>query len=211
MINADVLTFQEFMTHETLPLSQIHGAILEFLQGRNDAILFGAHAVNAYVSEPRMTQDVDLLSTRAQELAEELREFLSGKFEIAVSVREVANGKGYRVYRKRNEGNRYLVDIRNVEELPNAETIENIKVLSPPELIASKVISYRARKGQPKAGTDWRDLAVLLLQFPEMKVENGEVNLILLDRSGSEEILNVWREIVSQDLKIESEDEDLFF
>ena len=31
---------------------------------------FGAQAVNAYVSEPRMSQDIDLLSTRAGELAE---------------------------------------------------------------------------------------------------------------------------------------------
>jgi hypothetical protein len=64
MLNADVLTFQEFVTHETLPLSRIHEAVLEFLQGRDDAVLFGAQAVNAYVSEPRMTEDVDLLSTR---------------------------------------------------------------------------------------------------------------------------------------------------
>ena len=50
---------------ETLPLSKIHEAVLEFLQGREDVVLFGAQAVNAYVSEPRMTQDVDLLSIRA--------------------------------------------------------------------------------------------------------------------------------------------------
>ena len=63
--------------HEPLPLSKIQEAVLEFLQGRDDAVLFGAQAVNAYVSEPRMTQDVDILSTRAKALAEELREYLS--------------------------------------------------------------------------------------------------------------------------------------
>ncbi len=56
MINADVLTFQEFAMRETLPLSKIQEAILEFLQGRTDVVLFGAQAVNAYVSDPRMTQ-----------------------------------------------------------------------------------------------------------------------------------------------------------
>ena len=61
MLNADVLTFQEFVMHEALPLSKIHQAVFEFLQGREDVVLFGAHAVNAYVSELRMTQDVDLL------------------------------------------------------------------------------------------------------------------------------------------------------
>lgn len=58
MLNAEVLTFREFVTHEPLPLSRIQGAVLEFLQGRDDAVLFGAQAVNAYVTEPRATQDV---------------------------------------------------------------------------------------------------------------------------------------------------------
>ena len=44
--------------HEPLPLSRIQEAVLEFLQGRDDAVLFGAQAVNAYVNEPRATQDV---------------------------------------------------------------------------------------------------------------------------------------------------------
>ena len=74
MLNAEILTFQEFAMHEPLPLSKIQGAVLEFLQGRDDAVLFGAQAVNAYVSEPRATQDVNILSTRARELAEELRQ-----------------------------------------------------------------------------------------------------------------------------------------
>ncbi|HEX9961124.1 MAG TPA: hypothetical protein VGB00_09345, partial [Pyrinomonadaceae bacterium] len=133
MINADVLTFQEFAMHETLPLSKIQEAVLEFLQGRDDAVLFGAQAVNAYVSEPRMTQDVDLLSTRAGELAEELKDFLSDKFHIAVRIRAVADGKGFRVYQIRSEGNRHLVDLRMISEFPATETIENILVLSPVE------------------------------------------------------------------------------
>lgn len=211
MINADVLTFQEFMRHETLPLSKIHGAVLEFLQGRNDVVLFGAYAVNAYVSEPRMTQDVDLLSTNAEDLAEELREYLNDRFEIAVRVRKVANGKGFRVYQKRKEGNRHLVDVRLVAEFPTTKIIENISILSPAELIASKIVSYQSRKGQPKAGTDWRDLAFLLLKFPELKTEKGEVFEILQKRQVSENVLNYWREIVEQHLQIEDEDEDLLF
>jgi len=39
-----------------VPLATIHEAVLEFLgANRNDAALFGAQAVNAYVDEPRMT------------------------------------------------------------------------------------------------------------------------------------------------------------
>ena len=45
------LTFREFAMRETLPLATIHDAVLEFLRGRTDAVLFGAHAVNAYVDD----------------------------------------------------------------------------------------------------------------------------------------------------------------
>lgn len=211
MLNADVLTFQEFAVHETLPLSKIQEAVLEFLQGRDDVVLFGAQAVNAYVSEPRMTQDVDLLSIRAKDLAEELREYLSEKFHIAVRVCEIGEGKGFRIYQTRKEGNRHLVDLRAVSDLPNAQTIENVRVLSPAELLASKVVSYHSRKGKPKSGTDWRDLAVLLLQFPELKSETSEVGKILERRGDDEKILKVWREIVAQDLQFEDENEDLIF
>ena len=36
------------------------------------ALVYAAEAVNTYVDEPRMTQDVDILSDRAAKLAEEL-------------------------------------------------------------------------------------------------------------------------------------------
>src|SRR6266478_6519161 len=75
-----ILTFREFAMSEPVPLASIHGAVLEFLRGRDDAVLFGAQAVNAYVDEPRMTQDVDILSTRALELAEELKNYLNKQF-----------------------------------------------------------------------------------------------------------------------------------
>ncbi len=207
MLNADVLTFQEFVAHETLPLSQIHGAVLEFLQGRDDVVLFGAQAVNAYVSEPRMTQDIDLLSTGAKNLAEELVSFLSEKFHIAVRIREIGD-KGLRIYQVRKEGNRHLIDIRPVTELPETETVENIQVLSPLELIVSKVVSYHARRGKPKSGTDWRDLGFLLLRFPELK---EKVAAVLKEKNVGEAVLETWKEIESQDFQIEDEDEDLNF
>ena len=56
MLNAGVLTFREFAMHEPLPLVTIQQAVLEFLQGRDDAVVFGAQAVNAYVAEARMAQ-----------------------------------------------------------------------------------------------------------------------------------------------------------
>ena len=163
MLNAGVLTFHEYPMREPLPLATLHESLLDFLRGRKDAVLFGAIAVNACVSEPRMTQDIDLLSTRAGELAEELKKFLSSKFHIAIRISAVADGKEFRTYQIRSKGNRHLVDLRMISELPATEKIEDILVLSPVELLASKIISYCSRRGKPKAGTDYRDLGILLL------------------------------------------------
>src|SRR5260370_34818229 len=99
-------------------LAVIQDAVLEFLRGRDDAVLYGAQAVNAYVDEPRMTQDVDIASTRAPELAEELREFLHQKFHIATRVRTVKEGIGYRIFQVRRPKNRTSVDERPVAEVP---------------------------------------------------------------------------------------------
>lgn len=210
MLNADVLTFQEFVTHEPLPLSKIQSAILEFLQGREDAVLFGAQAVNAYVSEPRATQDVDIMSATAVEFAEELRAHLSDRFHIAVRVREVAGGKGLRLYQIRKEGNRHLADVRLEENLPETKLVEDVRVLAPVELIVSKVLSYESRRGKPKSGTDWRDLAVLLNRFPELKSLDGKVVAVLTERGASDFAMDFWKQLTEQDFSVD-EDDDLSF
>src|SRR5437870_2236170 len=122
------LIFREFATSEPLPLARIHDAVLEFLEGRKDAVLLGAQAVNAYVDDPRMTQDVDLASTRAEELAEEVRTYLNKRFHIAVRVGAVREGVGYRIYQVRKPENRHLVDLRPVEELPPAQRVKKVLV-----------------------------------------------------------------------------------
>lgn len=206
MLNAEVLTFQEFVTQEPLPLSKIQGAVLEFLQGRDDAVLFGAQAVNAYVSEPRATQDVDIISTNAHELAEELREHLSERFHIAVRIREIKD-KGLRLYQVRKEGNRHLVDIRIENKLPDTNIVEDIRVLTPVELTVSKILSYESRRGKPKAGTDWRDLAMLLDRFPELKTEGGEVANLLAQRQASDFVLSFWKDMASRDFSTDDDDD----
>lgn len=137
-----------------------------------------------------------------------MREHLSGKFHIAVRVREIGEAKGFRIYQTRKEGDRHLVDLRTVDELPNAETIENVLVLSPVELIVSKVVSLQSRKSKPKAGTDWRDLAMLLLRFPELKEKVSES---LQAKNVGEAVLKTWVEIERQDFQFEDDDEDLIF
>jgi len=81
MLGDGSLTFREFVMKEPAPLAVVHDSILEFLRGRDDAVLFGAQAVNAYVDTPRMTQDVDVVSTNAEELAEQLRQHLGDQFQ----------------------------------------------------------------------------------------------------------------------------------
>jgi hypothetical protein len=206
MLNAGVLTFQEFAMREPLPLATIHEAVLEFLRGRDDVVVFGATAVNAYVSEPRMTQDIDLMSTRAAELAEEVRTYLNERFHIAVRVRMIGEGKGYRVFQIRKEGNRHLVDVRPVTALPKAELIDGVQIISAAELIARKVISLNSRRGQPKAGTDWRDIALLLLTFPELKTESGVVTDILNLLGATEDELKAWKEVVHQEISEPDDD-----
>lgn|SRR5262245_2448092 len=200
------LTFREFVMREPLPLAAVHDAVLEFLQGRKDAVLCGAHAVNAYVYESRMTQDVDIASARAEELAQELRAFLKQRFRIAVRVREVRDGAGFRLLQPRKPKHRRLVDIRWARELPPAKRVRRISVVTPEELIAQKVTAWVRRRGKPKAGTDGRDLAMLLLRFPELKTFPGPVLDRLNAAGASNEVLSAWREWAER--KIVPEDPD---
>jgi hypothetical protein len=200
------LTFREFMTREPLPLATIHDAVLEFLRGRDDAVLYGAQAVNAYVKESRMTQDVDIASYRGEELAEELRAFLNRRFHIAVRVRRVREGLGFRIYQVRKPENRHLVDIRPVAELPPAQRVKKVLVVSPPELIANKVVSAVSRKKTAKGLMDMADLRRLLLTFPELKREAGEVAERLRAAGAEEAALAAWRELVAEEILPEDDD-----
>ena len=206
MLSDGALTFQEFAMREPVPLATIHRAVLEFLQGVNDAVLFGAQAVNAYVAEPRMTQDVDIASPRAAELAEQLRGHLAERFHIAVRVREIPQGRGFRVYQLQKPKNRHLVDLRPVAALPPAQRIEGVLVVTPEELIANKVMAFHRRQGTPKSGTDWHDLAVMLLAFPHLKTSRGPVRDRLEAVGADEGVLAAWDNIVLQEIRAGEED-----
>lgn len=209
MFGDGALSFQEFMVGERLPLAAIHEAVLRFLRGREDAVLFGAQAVNAYVAEPRMTQDIDLLSPRAAELAKELRDHLASRLHIAVRVREIGEGRGYRLFQVQKPRNRHVVDVRSTKTLPACQRIAGVLVMMPADLIASKVIAYARRRGRPKSGTDWRDLALLLLTFPDLKRDPGPVS-DLLREVGGEDVLLVWKELVATEVLAEEEEEEEF-
>ena len=193
------LTFREFAIGEPLPLATIQDAVLEFLRGRKDAALFGAQAVNAYVDESRATQDVDVLSNRAPKLAEELRKHLYERFRIATRVREVVAGC-FRIFQVQKPKNRRLVDVRAVDQLPPVQRVSRVLVLAPDELIATKVIAFHSRKGKAKSFTDRRDLAVLLLKFPELKSEGSSVLERLAKNGADKETLKEWKSICDEEI-----------
>ena len=192
------ISFREFAMREPVTLAAIQDAVFQFLKGQDDCALFGAQAVNAYVDEPRMTQDVDVLSIRAGEFARELCEHLTEKFHIAVRVRTVGGGHGYRIFQKQKSGNRHLVDIRPVGSLPTSRRVKGVLVISPEELIAAKVIAFCRRRGNPKSFTDRRDLAELLLRFPKLKSETGAVRRCLASAGADAAIVSEWSKIVSE-------------
>jgi len=202
------LTFREIVMNDPLPKGTIQQAVVDFLNGREDAAIFGAMAVNAYIDERRMTEDVDIVSPRAEELAEELRQQLSEQFHIAVRIRTIREGSGFRLYQLTKPKNRHLVDVRSVESLPLTERIDGVLVVKPVEVIVGKVISCVRRKGKPKSFTDRRDLAHMLLRFPEFKVERGAVLDRLEALVADEQVLNFWRELVAEDLLPEEEDDE---
>jgi len=193
---------------EPLPLASVQEAVLAFLRDQDDAALSGAQAVNAYVDEPRMTQDVDILSPRPAELAAELSAHLRARFHIAVRVREIAEGRGYRVYQLHKPRNRHLADVRWVGALPPTRRVGGVLVVAPPELVARKLIAYQRRRGTPKSFTDQRDLAVLLLRFPDLKTETGPVLERLEAADADEGTLAAWRDLVGQEIKPGDEEDE---
>ena len=83
-----------------------------------------------------------------EESTEELRAFLNNRFHIAVRVRNIRDGLGYRVYQVQKPKNRHLIDVRPVESLPPCQRVEEVLVVTPPELIAGKVMAWTRAPGQ---------------------------------------------------------------
>ena len=193
--------------NESLPIAKVHESVLNFMRERDDAAMFGAHAVNAYVHTPRMTQGIDILTPNAVELTESLRHYLHTEFSIAVRSRVVAQGMGHRIYQRRAEGNRHLVDVRSIESLPACQRVSGILVLAPEELVASKVISMTSRKNSPKGMTDGADLMRLLLTFPELKTAKGAVADALQRLRSSDDVTLEWEKLVNQSIMDQDDDD----
>lgn len=194
------------MSREPLPLATIFREVLAFLGTREDAVIFGAHAVNAYCEPARMTADIDVLSTDAAGLSEAVKALLSDRFHVAPGVREVVPG-GFRIYQVRKPKNRHLVEVRQIAELPPFRQVEGVRVVEPAELAAMKSIAIAARRGQEKGLSDTLDLHRLLRAFPDLRAEGGPVPA-RLNALGADGALAAWLEVVRSPLEIDDDDVD---
>ena len=203
------LSFHEFATREPLPLATVHDAVLGFLRDRDDVVLDGSQAVNAYVDEARMTTDIDVLTSRPQVVAEQISQHLGATFAIDGQLRRMAGGvPGLRVFQQREPRNRHLVDVRFADPLPRSNRVQGVLVPRPAEVFARKLITRGSRRGKPKSWTDSRDLAVLSLRFPELKTDHGEVVEPLRALGASEMVLQDWAEFVREDIRAEEDDDE---
>jgi hypothetical protein len=194
------LTFREFAMREPLPLATIHDAVLEFLRARTDAVLFGVHAINAYVDEPRMTQYVDILSPRAAELAEELRAELAQRFQIDIRNRMIVPGFRYLLEQVRQPKNRGLVVLRRTDGLPDHQVVEDVLVAQPTDLICQRVVSMVDRPGTAREMMDLADVYRLLLTFPELKAREGQVARRLRESGAPDFVLDAWHDVAESEI-----------
>ena len=201
------LPLRESMTSNKVSLADISRAVASFIAGRRDVVVFGAHAVNAYVQEERMTSDIDVLSTNAEGLAEELRAHLAAKFHIAVRVRAMTKrGAGFRVYQLAKPKNRALIDVRQEARLPKAVAKLGVRFVEPVTLLAMKVESYAARRNQIKGDTDRADVRRMLATFPELRKRRGKVADKLRANGASDEVIKIWHDFVSE--RLDPEDDE---
>ncbi len=215
MFGDGALIFREFATREPLPLARVHDAVLESLRGRDDAVLYGVHAVNAYVDESRMTDDVDIASTAPAALAEEVAGFLRQRFAIQTSITSVKAKTrivGYRVDQERHPTARHLVDVRVESKLPPARRIKGVLVLEPCELICEKLILSLRKTRTADEALHMADLKRLLLRFPRLKRAQGNVRdrLCEMIKTGKPRaLLAAWEKLAAE--TISSDDDESKF
>jgi hypothetical protein len=78
--------------------------------------------------------------------------------------------------------------------------VQEVLVVTPPQLICDKVISMVQRTKVAKGLTDRADLYRLLLTFPELKTAEGPVAERLRAAEASEKVLSAWKDLVAQEI-----------
>ena len=75
--------------------------------------------------------------------------------------------------------------------------------------LAGKLMAFQRRQGTPKSGTDWRNLAVLLLAFPELKTDFGPVHQRLEAAGAEPAVIAAWETLVAQPIEAERDEDEL--
>lgn len=153
-----------------------------------------------------MTEDVDLVSTSAAELAESIRGRLAERFHIAMRVREVAEGKAFRIDQVRKPRNRHIADVRSVESLPPHRIIEGVRVMAPGPLAAMKAIAVNARSGREKGLSDRLDRSRLLRAIPELR-EDARIAELAAAHGVGAAALAEWRALAASPLEADDDDD----
>lgn len=73
-------------------------------------------------------------------------------------------------------------------------------VAEPAVLAAQKVLAILARSGRPKSFLDRRDLAVLLLAFPDLRHADGPVTELLVSWGPTPRALALWRDLAAEQI-----------
>jgi ABC-type sulfate transport system substrate-binding protein len=74
-------------------------------------------------------------------------------------------------------------------------------------MLGGGALAFHRRQGTPKSGTDWRDLAVMLLAFPNLKTSRGAVRDRLEAAGADEAVLAAWDDVVLQVIHAEEDDD----
>jgi len=202
------VALHEYLESLGLSRADLFRAVAELLRTRSDAVIVGAHAVNAYVSRARTSDDVDVLSTDGEGLAQELATQLCARFHTGFVVRSDAGGVRHRVHELRAPKERPFCDVRTVAALPPFEVHDQLQIVAPVGLVAGKTMRYAARRRQPNGGTDLADLRRLLLQFADFTtVRSSTIAEQIRAIGGSEDAVRTWEALCLDRIEPGEEDE----
>jgi hypothetical protein len=188
------LTMQEYLMKESVPLALIFRVVFDCLRSRPGTVVYGSQALNAYVSPPRMTEDIDVFAQDAPVLADEICCALHDALHLAIRVRRVQGG--FRVYQATKESRRHLVDIRPAQDLPPSQLMGDISFVTPSVLAAMKILAATQRAHLPTRHQDTVDVERLLERYPGLKKGDG-VEKLLRDFQATEEAHALWASLRS--------------
>lgn len=201
------LSFQEFIAKEPHPIWVVQDVIFEALENRVDVVMTGSHAVNAYVDEARWAEDVDVLARDTKAVAQQLADYIEARLPMELEVTHAVKRDALIVRQANRDRGRRFVHVHEVAEFPAYRVIQGVRVLEPAITVAHKMLTLARRWSSATAGIDRRDVAYMLLAFPEFKNMEGPVSDAFAELEASPKTMELWKEIVEAPLLPEDDDE----